>query len=258
MEEEAGGQRGPPDEGALGGGRRAVDGATTPLRKGHEVQLRRLPDLTAPGAAQMAVDDGLLGDALWATARRYRWSPPTLSLGKFQRLPGAAEVRARALPFDVVRRPSGGRAVLHGEAFEWSFAVVFPAAAAAAGARRVDRAYEVVSAAMADALTAGGIDLAGEREEPYRRSALCFATSLRHDLHVDVGKVVAVAQVRRGGATLVHGSVLERRPPAALTEAVEQLVGEPWRGEGLTAAAGFIDADALWMDFLDALEPRLV
>jgi lipoate-protein ligase A len=206
----------------------------------------------------MSVDDGLLCDALWITARRYRWSPPTLSLGKFQKLPGAAEAATGGLPFDVVRRPSGGRAVLHGEAFEWSFSVVFPAAAAAAGARRVDRAYEVVSTAMADALTAAGVGLAEEREEPYRRSALCFATSLRHDLHVDLGKVVAVAQVRRGGATLVHGSVLEHRPPAALTDAVERLVGEPWRGEGLTAAAGVVDADALWMDFLDALEPRLV
>jgi hypothetical protein len=111
---------------------------------------------------------------------------------------------------------------------------------------------------MADALVAAGVGLADEREEPYRRSALCFATSLRHDLHVDVGKVVAVAQVRRGGATLVHGSVLERRPPGEPTEAVERLVGEPWRGEGLTAAAGAVDADALWMDFLDALESRLV
>ena len=69
----------------------------------------------------MALDAGLLETADEVIARRYTWAPPALSIGKFQELqtvPG--------LPFEVVRRPSGGRAVLHGEAFEWSFAVAFP------------------------------------------------------------------------------------------------------------------------------------
>jgi len=256
----------------------------------------------------MAVDDGLLSDARRVTVRRYRWSPPTLSLGKFQRLPAAtaetagtaeaaaaaeaAETVARAgaermaaptapsvrsalhermahggvpvaeaaitgLPFDVARRPSGGRAVLHGADFEWSFAAAFPPAASDRSGCSIGAAYEVVSAAMADALRACGVPLAGEREEPYRRSALCFATSLRHDLHVAVGKVVAVAQVRRNRATLVHGSVLERRPPRELTEAVERLVGEPWRGDGLQAAGEVVDPDELWLGFVDALRLRL-
>jgi lipoate-protein ligase A len=238
------------------------------------VRLRTLPDLTASGAVQMAVDDGLLDDVMWVTARRYRWSPPTLSLGKFQRLlseaptvgggPGSGMgslgvVTAKdesALPFDVVRRPSGGRAVLHGAGFEWSFAVVFPDGSTGAARGRVDEAYGLVSAAMTHALGVSGIDLTDVREEPYRRSALCFATSLRHDLHAAVGKVVAVAQTRRDRATLVHGSVLERRPPAELTDAVERLVGEPWRGEGLSFQPG-LDADALWTWFLEALELSL-
>jgi hypothetical protein len=181
------------------------------------------------------------------------------------------------LPFDIVRRPSGGRAVLHGADFEWSFAVVFPPGAARNG-NRVDTTYALVSAAMADALRAAGVTLTAEREEPYRRSALCFATSLRHDLHAAAGKVVAVAQVRRGGATLVHGSVMERRPPAMLTDVVERLVGEPWSGEGMNAlrmgaeaaigrAGGTeggspterscVDADRLWALFVGALQARL-
>jgi len=117
--------------------------------------LRLMPVLAASGDVQMAVDEALLDDALFVTARRYVWTPPALSLGKFQRLP---DDRLREdLPFDVVRRPSGGRAVLHGESFEWSFAVVFPPGTLPG--HRVDDAYEVVSAALAEALSAAGVRL---------------------------------------------------------------------------------------------------
>lgn len=256
--------------------------------------VRRLPELTAPGVVQMAIDAGLLAEARWVTLRRYLWSPPAVSLGRFQRLPAAAAVLPRqddasrpaalredgvplralgapvsegdvpppaGLPFDVVRRPSGGRAVLHGAGFEWSFAVAFPAGwSGAEGARRrdsgVDEPYRLVSAAMADALAAAGVGVAADRDEPYRRSALCFSTSLRHDLHTDYGKVVAVAQVRRAGAALVHGSVLMRRPPQELIVALEGLVGEPWRGEGLESARR-VSGEAVWVSFSEALRERL-
>lgn len=218
-----------------------------------------MPTLAASGDVQMAVDEALLDDALFVTARRYVWTPPALSLGKFQRVP---EARLREdLPFDVVRRPSGGRAVLHGEGFEWSFAVVFPPGTLPGS--RVDDAYEVVSAALADALRAAGVRLDEAREAPYKSSKLCFASGLRHDLFAAAGKVAAVAQVRRGGAALVHGSVLERRPPDHLVAAVEQLLGEPWQGEGLAAAeadrqanAG-PDADGVWTGFVRGLAAAL-
>jgi len=225
-----------------------------------DAAVRVLPTSSAEGAAQMAVDDGLLDDARVATARRYLWAPPALSLGKFQAGDGRVEVgKARGgtggLPFEVVRRPSGGRAVLHGEGFEWSFAVVFPAGSLPGP--RVDDAYEVVSMLWAETLAAAGVRLDTRREEPYRRSALCFATSLRHDLLAEAQKIVAVAQVKRRGAALVHGSVLERRPPAQLVAAVEHLLGEPWRGEGLAAAGVSLDGDALWADFCARLASRV-
>lgn len=166
--------------------------------------VRRLPTLAAPGALQMAIDGGLLRDALFVTARRYVWSPPALSIGKFQRLSG--EGSGRPLPCELVRRPSGGRAVLHGQGFEWSFAVVFPLGTLPG--HRVDDAYRVVSAALAEAFSAAGVQLDGVRERPYRSAAFCFATCLRHDLLAAGHKVAAVAQTRRNGAVLVHGSVL--------------------------------------------------
>jgi lipoate-protein ligase A len=213
-------------------------------------RLKLLPTLASGGGAQMALDDGLLETAETAIARRYLWSPPALSLGKFQKLdlvPG--------LPFDVVRRPSGGRAVLHGEAFEWSFAFVF--AFADLGSRSLQASYRFVNDAFAHALTAVGVTLDPVRAIDYRRSGLCFATALRHDLMAAGDKVVALAQARRGGRVLVHGSVLERRPPIELVTAVEALLGEPWLGDGLAAAGVEVDGEQIWARVLSYVDTAL-
>lgn len=214
--------------------------------------VKVLPDLRAAGGVQMAFDDGLLDTAEAVIARRYTWAPPALSLGKFQKLelvPG--------LPFDVVRRPSGGRAVLHGEDFEWSFAVVFPPGVPGGEKVEVKAAYDFVATAFAGALDELGVKLDARRADPYHRSRLCFASALRYDLLSRGEKVVAVAQARRGERTLVHGSVLERRPPAELTEAVEALCGEPWRGEGLAGAGAVLVRETLWRSMLERLDALL-
>jgi lipoate-protein ligase A len=214
-----------------------------------------LPELRASGAAQMALDTGLLQTADKVIARRYTWAPAALSLGRFQK----CEVVPK-LPFDVVRRPSGGRAVLHGEDFEWSFAVAFPAGALGSQARAgtdVERPYDIVAGAFSGAFEALGVQLDGGRAEPYHRSALCFATALRHDLLARGEKLVAVAQARAGGRVLVHGSVLERRPPEELTQVVETLLGEPWLGEGLAGAGYVLAPEMIWKRVLVRLEAAL-
>jgi lipoate-protein ligase A len=217
--------------------------------------VKVLPELRANGAAQMALDLGLLETTDEVIARRYTWAPPALSLGRFQTIESVPK-----LPFDVVRRPSGGRAVLHGEEFEWSFAVAFPPGALGSGTRAgadVGRPYEAVAGAFAVALEAMGVQLDEARAEPYHRSTLCFATSLRHDLAARGEKLVAVAQARAGGRVLVHGSVLERRPPDGLTQVAETLLGEPWQGEGLAGAGYLLAGDLIWKRVLVALEARL-
>jgi lipoate-protein ligase A len=218
--------------------------------------MKVLPDAAASGGAQMALDDGLLATVEQVMARRYAWTPAALSLGKFQRV----ELKPD-LPFDVVRRPSGGRAVLHGEGFEWSFAVAFPAQALGAGRRAgadVALPYELVAGAFAGTLRDLGVTLDDGRGTPYQRSALCFTSVLRHDLMSRGEKLVAMAQARRQGRVLVHGSVLERRPPAELAAAVEDLLGEPWQGEGLAATGVVVDADRLWGGVLLRLEAGLL
>lgn len=202
----------------------------------------------------MAVDDGYLHAADTVIARRYTWSPPALSLGKFQRVSLLPN-----LPFDVVRRPTGGRAVLHGESFEWSLAVVFPEGSLCAGpAEAVDVAapYKLVVDALRQALMAAGV-LLEQAAETTRPAALCFAAVMRHDLLAGNEKVVALAQAREGRRVLVHGSVLERRPPARLTEAVERLLGEPWNAEGLAGAGHQLARDVVWASFVAHLRAGL-
>jgi lipoate---protein ligase len=217
--------------------------------------VKVLPELRAAGGAQMALDDGLLETVDVVIARRYTWAPEALSLGKFQRyepVPG--------LPFEVVRRPSGGRAILHGEDFEWSFAVAFPPGALGHSPRAaldVARPYELLSCAFGDALRALGVELDEARATPYHRSALCFATSLRHDLTARGEKLVAIAQARSAGRVLVHGSVLERRPPDDLVRVTETLLGEPWQGEGLAGAGYVLAPEMIWKRVLVLLEAAL-
>ena len=234
------------------------------------VPVLELGSLGARGAEQMALDERLLdGIGLSGTGatgvvlRRYTWTPAAVSLGKFQRVADDAIERLRAAGLDVARRPSGGRLVLHGAAFEWSFAVALPAGLLPYG---TDPAYRLVAGAMTVALDSLGHTPDGDRgrgrDEPYARSALCFATALRHDLLLRGRKAVAVAQVRRGGRLLVHGSVLERRPPAKLVAAVEAALGEPWRGDGFIGSApgrtdGAPDRELLWRTFVVALSDSL-
>ncbi len=216
--------------------------------------VKVLPDLRAAGGAQMALDGGLLRTAQNVFARRYTWAPAAVSIGKFQRVRLLPD-----LPFDVVRRPTGGRAVLHGEGFEWSFAVVFPEGSLGAGPGElvdVTTPYGIVVRALRDTLAKAGVALDAS-EEAERPAAFCFAGVMRHDLLANGEKVVAVAQAREGRRVLVHGSVLERRPPVELTNVARDLLGEPWTGEGLAGAGRSPDRDAVWSGVLARLETGL-
>ena len=217
--------------------------------------VKVLPDFRAGGGEQMALDEGLLETVEEVIARRYTWAPPALSIGKFQELqlvPG--------LPFQVVRRPTGGRAVLHGEAFEWSFAVAFPPGVPSVGPRAavdVGGPYGLVALAFTAAFKELGLTLDAPGEVPYQRSALCFAGALRYDLCSRGQKVVAIAQAKKEARTLVHGSFLMERPPEELTLAVEALVGEVWESDGLAGAGVTLAPETIWNTTLRKLEAAL-
>jgi lipoate-protein ligase A len=245
----------------------AADSAASVVGVGgfRRAEVVELAPLRASGASQMTFDTRLLHDGgpvgaagegvptVWV--RRYTWLPPAVSIGKFQQLSDEAHGLLLDAGVDVTRRPTGGRLVLHGSGFEWSFAVLVPAGVLPP--YRTDAPYRLVSEALAQALAGCGVALDETREEPYTRSALCFASALRHDLLVGGTKAVAVAQARHGDRILVHGSVLERRPPGELVAAVEAATGEGWRGEGLDARGFVPDAGAVWDGLVTGLRAAL-
>jgi lipoate-protein ligase A len=170
-------------------------------------RLLRTPPLT--GAANMALDTSLVDRARRtgeATLRVYAWSNPTLSFGRNQRTAGyyAAE-RLRARGVDAVRRPTGGRALLHDR--EVTYAVAAPETAG----EPLRESYARINRLLLAALRALGVDAHVARpagRAPLPDGAPCFETPTGGELVLDGAKLVGSAQWREGGALLQHGSIL--------------------------------------------------
>ncbi len=159
----------------------------------------------------MAVDAALLAWAVRTHPERpvlrlYRWARPALSLGVHQRVSDELVDRCAARGVDLVRRPTGGTAVLHGG--DLTYSVVAPS-----GGRGVLEAYSWVAEGLI-----GGLALLGIRAEAGSRGvgpggaaldarSACFATTVGADLKVGGSKICGSAQVRRSGWFLQHGSI---------------------------------------------------
>jgi lipoate-protein ligase A len=161
------------------------------------------------GAVNMALDVALLQDAA-ATGRSflrlYRWSPPCLSFGRNEPALARydrAEIERRG--WDVVRRPTGGRAVWHED--EVTYAVAAPIAAFGS----LSATYCAIHEGLATALRTLGLaaQLAQRNGRPMGLGAgACFASPVGGEVTVRGRKVVGSAQVRLGSAFLQHGSIL--------------------------------------------------
>lgn len=163
------------------------------------------------GEWNMAFDAALLEGALARSEtilRIYRWSKPTLSLGHFQKnIPADLSVSpSPPPPLPVVRRLSGGGAILHHH--EWTYSCAVPAGHPLA--RRGTILYEVVHAALVGALRQLGIEARLRGETSPANPFLCFLRGDARDVMVTGHKIAGSAQRRRRGAVLQHGSVLLR------------------------------------------------
>jgi len=158
----------------------------------------------------MAVDEILLDSALagCCSVRWYRWEQATLSLGYFQPAVDAlSDSRLRNLP--IVRRLSGGGAIVHHHELTYSCAV--PALHPLAAEPR--RLYTAVHECIIDALAGFGYaaELRGTSTPARGNEFLCFSRMDDFDVVMEGQKVLGSAQRRRKGAILQHGSlVLEK------------------------------------------------
>lgn len=166
-----------------------------------------LMDPPLPGWRNMARDHGLAlaakGDG--AVVRFYAWETPTVSLGRNEPALGRYD-HLRTGGLDFVRRPTGGRAVLHDG--ELTYAVVVPRGAIS----RMRRVYAVIQAGLVDGLTMLGVGAGSAGAGPAQAldSGPCFAGASEGEVVVDGRKILGSAQARIEGAILQHGSLLLR------------------------------------------------
>jgi lipoyl(octanoyl) transferase len=183
----------------------------------------------------MAADEALLEEAARtgrAFLRLYRFVPPCLSFGRNEpatrRYDRAMIAR---LGLDVVRRPTGGRAVWH------EHEVTYALAAPASGT--LDANYRAIHARLAVALRRLGVaaTLAPAARPRALGAGACFDASVGGELGVGGRKVLGSTQLPRGGAFLQHGSILL----AGSQDVVRQVSREPSVAGGettLSAALG--------------------
>ena len=169
---------------------------------------RWIPPLAGSGPFQMALDELLLDQAVAARVpqaclRLYSWSGPWLSLGYHQRhLPAAWLALAGQGQLGLVRRPSGGRAVLHGGSLTYALIEPNPA-----GDRR--QAYRDHCRWLQRAFAEMGLPLSFGTARAAADSGSCFARSSAADLvHGNGAKRIGSAQLWRRGVLLQHGSLL--------------------------------------------------
>jgi lipoate-protein ligase A len=163
-------------------------------------------DIARPGWANMAIDQTLLDRAAagqrWL--RLYGWKPFCLSFGRHE--PAARRydaARIAALGLDVVRRPTGGRAVWHGR--ELTYTIACPGEL---GSLR--KSYLDIHEMLRDALRSLGVpaELAPSGQATGVGAGACFARPAGGEIMVRGRKVVGSAQLRENGALLQHGSIL--------------------------------------------------
>lgn len=186
---------------------------------------------TGPESAawNMALDEALLeavakGDSP-PVLRLYRWQPAAVSLGYFQRGSDVVNLAAcRRLGLDVVRRCTGGRAVLHDR--EVTYAVI-----AREGAPHfpgtINGNYQVIAGVLHRLLLGYGLDVTAGRTlrstEPPRGAAqsACFTAPAQFEQVYRGCKLTGSAQKRQQGAFLQHGSIPVDLDPEQLFAALD-------------------------------------
>ncbi len=147
-----------------------------------------------------------------AVLRFYRWKPFCISLGHNQKFQDINSELAKADNIDIVKRPTGGRAILHAE--ELTYSIILP--------NSLGLSNEEIYNLTSDALVKGLMffnsvfqkleqeNLQPDFKKEYRQpqSVLCFSSTARHEIKFDGRKIIGSAQRRMAKGLLQHGSIL--------------------------------------------------
>lgn len=182
-----------------------------------------------PPATNMAIDESILEGVIKGcspqTVRVYDWDPPTVSLGFHQKIASQIDIeKVKKYGFGIVRRPTGGRAVLHYD--EVTYSVIARTADRFRG--NVIESYKQIAHILSIAFRTIGIQVdieKGMKEEQRGNnwSAPCFSSASKYEIHYQGKKLVGSAQMRREGCFLQHGSILFNHDQSIMAEFVPDI-----------------------------------
>lgn len=167
----------------------------------------------ARGSWNMAVDESILESAsagkVLPTLRLYAWNPACLSLGYAQSISDVDIPRLEARGWEMVRRPTGGRAILHCD--ELTYAIAAPTSEPCLTGNLLE-SYQRISEALLLALNM--LSIPAERlEKPLIKSTsvdqnpVCFERPSNYEITYHGKKIIGSAQARRRDGVLQHGSL---------------------------------------------------
>jgi len=174
-------------------------------------------------ADNMAVDEAILkahaAGQVPPTIRFYGWQPAAVSVGYFQKASAEVDIsECRQRGIDVVRRLTGGRAVLHDAELTYSLVVneTHPLVP-----HTITASYRFFSQGLLDGLKVLGIEAQmsmpkaaySQTKCRHHASAACFDAPSHYEVTFDGRKIIGSAQVRKEGVILQHGSILLRFEP---------------------------------------------
>lgn len=162
-------------------------------------------------AFNMAMDEALLNwhskGNIPPVLRLYNWEPAGISVGFFQKIEGAINIEnAIECGIPIVRRQTGGKAVLHDKELTYSILI---SEAHPAMSKSVKDAYLTLSQGLLEGYRNLGIEakFALPKSKSISKSAVCFEEPSWYELTVDEKKAAGSAQMRKRGVILQHGSV---------------------------------------------------
>jgi lipoate-protein ligase A len=165
----------------------------------------------APGAWNMAVDEAILEHAgrsdVLPTLRLYAWNPPCLSLGHAQPFSDVDTARLKSHGWEVVRRVTGGRAILHTD--ELTYSVTGPVEEPNL-AGTVLESYNRLAGALLTAVQDLSVPVEmkeGKADASGRSNPVCFEVPSTYEITVEGKKLIGSAQARRKEGVLQHGSL---------------------------------------------------
>ena len=173
--------------------------------------MKFIPFETKTGAENMQIDSDLLDNAIKEQMqepifRLYAWEPACISLGRNQKDDFLDYKFLKSKNIDVVKRLTGGRALLHDNEITYSY--ICPVSALKNGGN-VTESYKEICQYLIDGFKKLGIELTlGGEKGVHTKFDYCMLISTGADLCYDGKKFIGSAQCRKEGYILQHGSIL--------------------------------------------------